>query len=150
MLSRDELPCAGMAASRRIVAKALNPLMAAGLAEQSLSMCREQYLLNRNVLPCAGKTPSKKMMAKALDPLMATGLAGLALSIELLGLLMLAPAWHDIVKVCPAAPADLPHESCLQEFHCGLVRKHCAVGGPRKENKQEMGDDCQEQPLSAK
>lgn len=112
-------------------------------------MCPEQSLLKRNVLPCAGKTPSKTMMAKALDPLMARGLPGLALSIELLGLLVLAPAWHDIVKVCPAAPADGPRESCLQEFHCGLVRKHCAVGGPRKGNKPEMGDDCQEQPLSA-
>ena len=86
-------------------------------------------------------------MAKALDPLMAKGLPGLALSIELLGLLMLAPAWHDIVKVCPAAPADGPRESCLQEFHCGLVREHCAVGGPRKGIKPEMGDDCQEQPF---
>ena len=62
-------------------------------------------------------------MAKALDPLMATGLAGLALSIELLGLLMLAPAWHDIVKVCPAAPADVPCESCA---HLAVTAAWCA------------------------
>jgi hypothetical protein len=80
-------------------------------------------VLSSNLLPCAGKTPSRKMLAKALDPLMATGLAGLALSIELLGLLMLAPAWHDIFKVCPAAPADVPCESCA---HLAVTAAWCA------------------------
>ena len=47
----------------------------------------------------AGSSSSKEMIATALALIVSAGVTGLTLSLELLALAMLAPTWHDIVRV---------------------------------------------------